>query len=255
MEMSNSNYCNRTVVAVSGKDRLEFLQALVTNDVNRASNGLAYSALLTPQGKFLLDFFMFARDEQILFDVNADFAGEFVTRMNAYKLRSDVQIRETPIKVSGGFDNAPNGSFIDPRHPALGWRAYSETPYNIRNEPERERIRILYCIPEMPIELIPNSTYILEAGFERLNGVDFKKGCYVGQEVTARMKHKTELRKGLATVEISSEVPVGTGITCNGRPVGTVFSQSAGRAIAYLRFDRIKSAPLHAGHAVVRLRN
>lgn len=108
-----------------------------------------------------------------------------------------------------------------------------------------------HAIPESLVELIPNETFILEAGFERLHGVDFRKGCYVGQEVTARMKHKTELRKGLVTVAIDGEAPVGTPILmADGREAGTLFTQSGGRAIAHLRFDRM-DGPLTAAEATV----
>ena len=95
-----------------------------------------------------------------------------------------------------------------------------------------------HLVPETGIELLPDDTYILEAGFERLHGVDFRKGCYVGQEVTARMKHKTELRKGLARVRIEGAAPVGTGIQAEGKPAGTLFTRSGDRALAHLRFDR-----------------
>ena len=108
-----------------------------------------------------------------------------------------------------------------------------------------------HCIPETGIELTPD-TFILEAGFERLNGVDFRKGCYVGQEVTARMKHKTELRKGLSRVHIDGAAPVGTPITADGKPVGTLFTQSGDQAIAYVRFDRA-TGPMQAGEATVTL--
>jgi tRNA-modifying protein YgfZ len=106
---------------------------------------------------------------------------------------------------------------------------------------------VAHLIPESGVELIPNESYLLECGFERLHGVDFRKGCYVGQEVTARMKHKTELRKGLARVAVSAEVPVGSEIVADGKPVGTLFTQSAGEGLAYLRFDRADGAMQAAG--------
>jgi folate-binding protein YgfZ len=110
-----------------------------------------------------------------------------------------------------------------------------------------------HCIPETGIELVPDETYILEAGFERLHGVDFRKGCYVGQEVTARMKHKTDLRKGLVQVEIEGAAPPGTPIlTTEGREAGTLFTRSGGRALAHIRFDRAEG-DLHAGTARVRV--
>ncbi|NJS38251.1 MAG: hypothetical protein HC783_03685 [Rhodobacteraceae bacterium] len=100
------------------------------------------------------------------------------------------------------------------------------------------------------IELIPDTSYILEAGFERLHGVDFRKGCYVGQEVTARMKHKTELRKGLMRVAVTGTAPVGTAITAGERTLGQLFTQSGGFGIAYLRHDWVEPE-MRAGTAVL----
>ena len=97
--------------------------------------------------------------------------------------------------------------------------------------------------------MIPDDSYLLESGFERLHGVDFRKGCYVGQEVTARMKHKTELRKGLVRVAVTGAAPVGTPIIAAGKPAGSLFTQSGGFGIAYLRLDRVEG--LTAGDATV----
>ena len=133
----------------------------------------------------------------------------------------------------------------DPRHPALGWRHYGAAG---DDGTDWDAIRVAHCIPETLVELIPNDTYILEAGFERLHGVDFRKGCYVGQEVTARMKHKTELRKGLTVLRIEGAAPVGTPITAEGREVGAVFTQSGGQAIAHVRHDRV-APEMQAGEA------
>jgi folate-binding protein YgfZ len=110
-------------------------------------------------------------------------------------------------------------------------------------------LEVQSIIPKSGIDLTPD-TFILEAGFERLNGVDFRKGCYVGQEVTARMKHKTELRKGLARVEVIGDAETGTAIEANGKAAGTLLSRAGDLAIAYLRFDRA-TGPMQAGQAVV----
>ena len=115
-----------------------------------------------------------------------------------------------------------------------------------------DALRVAHVIPETGIELTPD-TYILEAGFERLNGIDFRKGCYVGQEIAARMKHKTELKKGLAQVAVSgtvSAVPVGTPITAEGKTVGTLYTQSGVFGLAHLRFDRAMGA-MQAGPATL----
>ena len=118
----------------------------------------------------------------------------------------------------------------------MGWRAYDGRP----DEPaDWDDLRVTNLIPETGIELVPNDSYPLEVHFERLHGVDFKKGCYVGQEVTARMKHKTELKKGLAQVSITGHAPAGTEITTpDGKPAGTLYTTANGKALAYLRFDR-----------------
>lgn len=137
----------------------------------------------------------------------------------------------------------------DPRHAAMGWRLYGDDAGD--DGTDFDALRVRHCIPASGIELTPD-TFILEAGFERLNGVDFRKGCYVGQEVTARMKHKTELQKGLVTVEIEGAAPIGTPITAAGKPAGTLFTQSGGQAIAHLRFNRA-TGEMRAGKATVTL--
>lgn len=234
----------RKIFTITGADRVAFLQGLVTNDV--AQGGLIYTALLTPQGKYLADFFLLMRAEDILLDVAAEISGPVVQRLGLYKLRADVEIAPSDLTVSTGLGAGPAGAYGDPRHADLGWRLYGAGPQVTADLTTQ---RIAHCIPETGLELTPD-TYILEAGFERLHGVDFKKGCYVGQEVTARMKHKTELRKGLATVEITGSAPVGTPITREGKAVGTLYSQADGRGIAYLRFDRALGE-MQAGTATV----
>ncbi|MBT8414033.1 MAG: folate-binding protein [Boseongicola sp.] len=226
----------RKVLKITGSDRQDFLQNLITNDITRLKDGIVWTALLTPQGKYLADFFLVPADDAILLDVAETLAQSLAQRLTMYKLRADVQIEATDISPSRGPGPAPQGTYEDPRHPALGWRAYDGRP----DEPaDWDAIRVDHMIPETGIELIPNDSYPLEVRFEPLHGVDFKKGCYVGQEVTARMKHKTELKKGLAQVAITGDAPIGTAITtADGKPAGTLYTQSNGKALAYLRFDR-----------------
>jgi len=247
--MQGETTTDRRLYAFTGKDALPFLQGLVTNDVDRlASPGLVWTALLTPQGKYLADFFVVATGTALLIDIQSGIADATLKRLNMYRLRADVQIVEHPLPVIRGLGPAPGGAFPDPRHPALGWRAYGAT--GGAPQIDWDAIRVAHTIPESGIELIPDDSYILESGFERLHGVDFRKGCYVGQEVTARMKHKTELRKGLAWVRVNGAAAVGTEIVADGKPVGQLFTQSGGHGIAYLRFDRA-SGPMQAGEATV----
>ncbi|MYA87281.1 MAG: folate-binding protein YgfZ [Boseongicola sp. SB0662_bin_57] len=241
----------RKVFRIAGTDREEFLQNLVTNDVARLKDGLVWAALLTPQGKYLADFFLVSDGDAILLDVSEGLAKGLAQRLQMYKLRADVTIEETDIIVARGLGNAPEGAFPDPRDPALGWRAYDG---RAGEAADWEAIRVAAGVPESGIELLPNNTYPLEACFERLNGVDFKKGCFVGQEVTARMKHKAKLRKGLKRVHVAGEAPVGTEVlNGKGQVAGVLHSQNGGLGLAYLRLDRADDG-MRAGDAAVRLR-
>lgn len=236
--MAGEQATDRSVYKITGADARSFLQGLVSNDVNKLDQGMIYTAMLTPQGKYLFDFFLLLQDGDILLDVKTDRAAALVQRLTMYRLRADVQIAPaSDLCVNRGLNDAPAGAHADPRNPALGWRSYESAPAGAPTI-DWDAIRVPHCIPETGIELIPDATYILEAGFETLNGVDFRKGCYVGQEVTARMKHKTELRKGLRVVNITGHAPIGTDIKRDGKLVGTLFTQSDGQAIAYLRLDR-----------------
>lgn len=240
---------DRTVLRISGADSKHFLQGLVTNDVERLDQGLVYAAMLTPQGKYRADFFLAPMGDDILLDVDSGLAPGLRQALTMYKLRSEVEIEETDRVVTRGLGAAPEGAFADPRDPSLGWRGYDGQPGD--DSVDWEALRVAACVPQSGVELTPDS-FILEMGFERLNGVDFRKGCYVGQEVTARMKHKTELRKGLAQVAVTGAAPVGTEIEVEGKPAGTLFTQADGRGLAYLRFDRAQGAMM-AGDAEVSL--
>jgi folate-binding protein YgfZ len=226
----------RRILDITGSEAESFLQGLVTNDLARLDDGLVYAALLTPQGKYIADFFLLRHAGGIWLDVDESLAPTLHQRLSLYKLRADVQIAETDIRVRRGTGPAPEGALADPRHPDLGWRLYGADEGS--DGTDFARIRVAHCIPETGIELTPD-TFILEAGFERVGGVDFRKGCYVGQEVTARMKHKTKLKKGLVLVAVHGEAPVGTPIvTPEGKQAGTLFTQAAGRGIAHIRHDR-----------------
>jgi tRNA-modifying protein YgfZ len=233
-----------SILQVTGRNRVGFLQNLVTNDIS--APGLHYTALLTPQGKYLADFFVLHRPDDLLIDVASEICPSIVMRLNMYRLRADAQISQTDMDLCCGLGPIPPDGFADPRDPNLGWRAYGRQEAGAINWPG---LRVAHIIPETGIELIPER-FILEMDFERLNGVDFKKGCYVGQEIVARMKHKTELRKGLRQVKISGSAPIGTAILANEKPAGTLYTQHDGLALAYLRFDRI-APEMVAGSAVI----
>ena len=227
----------RKVFRFSGTDARKFLQNLITNDIKRLDTGPVYSALFTPQGKFLADFFLIPDGNDILMDVDTDAAAPLIPRLNMYKLRADVTISETNLIVSRGLNDAPEGAVADPRDANLGWRYYGAEDHNT-DTVDWDVLRVDHKIPEMGRELDAES-YILEMGFEGLNGVDFRKGCYVGQEVTARMKHKTELRKGLVRLVSDADIPENADVVSNGKVIGRTHTSAGKRALAYLRYDRV----------------
>lgn len=221
----------RCILRISGADRDTFLNGLLTRNI--PDKGLGYAALLSPQGKYLADFLTWRGADASYLDVDASLAPALAQRLSMYRLRADVAIADSGMTVACGTgDDRPQDAMADPR-PGMGWRHYGGSG---KDGTDWDAVRVENMIPATGIELIPNESYILEMGFERLGGVDFRKGCYVGQEIVARMKHKTELRKGLARVR--GTAVTGGEITANGKPVGTIHTVSGNRALAYLRFDR-----------------
>ncbi|MBL4873286.1 MAG: folate-binding protein YgfZ [Rhodobacteraceae bacterium] len=251
--MTNGFYnAERTVLRVTGADREGFLEGLVSNSVARIAQGPVYAAMLSPQGKYLFDFIMTSGQDSILLDVHASRAAALAQRLTMYRLRADVEITDAGLAVLQGFDAMPDGAFMDPRSDALGWRSYGDADGILELDIAAwDALRVTHQIPETGAELLSDDSYILEVGFERLNGVDFRKGCYVGQEVTARMKHKTELKKGLVCVSVEGDAVAGTPITADGKPAGTLHTVSGGQGLAYLRFDRAKG-DMQADGAVIR---
>ncbi len=238
----------RQFILISGSDTLKFMQSMMTNDINKLTvENMIYSACLSAQGKFLFDFFLSYHEHGLLMDIHESVAQMAKKHLTLYKLRSDVHLEFIDLNVSTGICPTYPGAFRDPRHKSLGWRAYdnraTETVY-------WDALRVKYVIPKTSVELTPE-TYILEAGFERLKGVDFKKGCFPGQEVVARMKHKTTLLKGLVKVKASQTVPVGTDIiNADGKVAGTIYTQDNNEAIAFLRFNRATDS-MTAGEAQI----
>lgn len=241
---------DRRLWEISGKDGLHFLQGLVSNDVRplETADGIVWAALLSPQGKYLADFFVVRTGGRLFIDISDRLADPTLKRLTMYRLRADVQIAPLDLSVVRGLGEAPR------RLPTHATRPRLARLRDGRGAPEVDwdAIRVAHLIPESGLELVPDDSYLLESGFERLHGVDFRKGCYVGQEVTARMKHKTELRKGLVRVRISGEAAFGAEITADGKPAGTLFTRSGDRAIAHVRHDRAEGE-MRAGEAALHL--
>ena len=236
----------RGIIQITGSDRVSFLQNLITNETSAI--GLHYAALLNPQGKYIADFFVLVRQNDILVDVAKVLQSALASRLTMYRLRADVKIEMIECDVSCGLGLIPETAFMDPRSTALGWRMYGTTSSDFI---DWQALRVEHIIPETGIELGPDK-FLLEMDFERLNGVNFQKGCYVGQEIVARMKHKAVLRKGLKQIKISGSATPGSPILANGKPAGVIYTQHNGRALAYLRFDRVTSH-MTAEDAIINL--
>ena len=203
---TKSNFCfvdkNRAILTLEGKDKISFLQALTTNNIeNIPKEDIVYTAILSPQGKYLFDFFVFSlSDNEIFIDIHKSRAYAIKEFLEFYKLASDVIISDRSCQIIISSVKEAIHSFADPRKKILGWRCYDfnkELKIQDQGFDDFQIARLKNLVPETGVELIPEKSYILELNFEKIQGVDFKKGCYIGQEVTARMKHKATLKNRL----------------------------------------------------------
>jgi folate-binding protein YgfZ len=277
MTMSQCNAAllsDRAVVRVSGPAAHGFLQGLITNDIDKAKPGGAiHAGLLTPQGKILFDFFVVPAADGFLLEIAKAKAGELAQRLGFYKLRAQVEIAEDPsfavAAAWGAPPRLPDGAiaYADPRLSALGLRILLQAEADARNlgctiaaEDEYHAHRIALGVPEGGRDYAFGDAFPHEAMFDRLAGVDFDKGCFVGQEVVSRMEHRGTARKRIVGVEGEGPLPPsGTEITAGGAPVGTLGSVSEHSGLALLRLDRAEEAkaaglPLRAGEVTVDLR-
>ncbi len=217
---------DRAIIEIAGDDRKKFLQGLITNDINKASEkNLIYSAMLNSQGRFLYDFFIFEIGEKLIIDCFAARRDEIIQKLNFYKLRAKVEIKKNDqLTVTQSFSL---GQFADPRHLELGFRTYSS------NQPEASENsyhtkRIALKIAESEHDLTYEKSLILEFGFDDLNAIDYQKGCYVGQELTARTHYSGQIRKKLFHIKIDAKnaPEKNSEITCEAKPAGLILSSS-----------------------------
>jgi folate-binding protein YgfZ len=259
---------DRAVIALAGADAENFLQGLITNNIEAAREGHAlYAALLTPQGKILFDFLIVKDGERFLLDCAATRADELAKRLGFYRLRAKVEIApQSDLGVAAVWGNDPIKSagivFTDPRLPALGQRAIAprgELPATNATLAEYHTHRISLGVPDSA-DLPPDTMFALDAGFEELNGVSFTKGCYVGQEVTARMKHRATARRRMLIVEGDGPLPApGTPLIAQGADIGSLATAQGSRGLALVRLDRLADAetaraPITAANINVTLR-
>jgi folate-binding protein YgfZ len=225
---------SRGVIAVSGPDRIAFLNGLVSNDVSRVAPGQAiWAAMLSPQGRYLTDFFILHDDDRLLLDAP----------------------RAAVPDLHAAWDGTPPEIPItapDPRLAEAGYRLISDTPVETEADEDSYQIhRHRLGLPDGPPDLEPEKTLLLEAGFDELNGVDWRKGCYMGQELTARTKYRGLIKRRLIPVTLeASAPPPGTPILAEGTEIGTIRSSAGALALATLRLDAL-GKPLIAGASLV----
>jgi tRNA-modifying protein YgfZ len=251
---------DRGVARVAGADAAAFLQGLLTNDVEKLPVGaLRYAALLTPQGKILFDLIAHrAGEAEFWLDAPADRIAELVKRLGFYKLRARVEIAD--VSADWAVVAAPEGEPADPRDPRLGARRLvaraDAPPEDAAARAAYEARRISLGVPQGGIDFAYGDAFPHDANMDLLNGVDFAKGCYVGQEVVSRMKHKGTARKRVVRVALDGPAPApGTPILDGDLPVGALGSASGAEALALVRLDRAEAAAaLTAGGRRVTLR-
>lgn len=265
---------DRAMLSVRGADARKYLQGLLTNDIGKTQGANAiHTGLLSPQGKILFDFFVVADGDGFLIDVAKAKAEDLLKRLGFYRLRAQVELAEAPsLAVAAAWDGAPRPPegaivYVDPRLSELGFRAIlpqGSAPAELGCEPATEAdyhaFRIKLGVPEGGRDYAFGDTFPHEALFDVLNGVDFAKGCYVGQEVVSRMEHRGTARKRIVRIDSAVPLPVsGTPVEADGVPIGTLGSVSGSSGLAMIRLDRAETASgagrvLTAGGIKVALR-
>ncbi len=283
---------NRGILAVAGGDAAEFLQGLVSNDIALVGEArTVYAALLTPQGKFLHDFIIARWDGAFLLDCEAARLMDLGGRLGAYRLRADIELLDATedwrvVALLGegagaqfGLKEADPGTaaplagggliYRDPRPQMPGLRALlprqagfaplAAAEFSNGTATDYERARIAAGVPDGSRDMTVGKATLIEFGFEALHGVDFQKGCYVGQELTARTKYRGLVRRQLRRVLVDGALPPpGTPVMANGKEAGVICSGLENQALALLRLDRSAEAeaagiPLTAGKATLQL--
>jgi folate-binding protein YgfZ len=280
---------SRGVLALSGEEARTFLQGLVTNDVMRVGPDRAiWAALLTPQGRYLHDFFIAqGPDGALWLDCEAERRQDLMRRLTIYKLRAKVKIADAAAELAvvrlwgrgaterlglppeAGAAQPLGGGivFTDPRDARLGARAMlpraeaavlaDRLGVAVGSRERYETLRLALGVPEGSRDLEPEKALPMESRFDLLNGIDWQKGCYVGQELTARMRYRALVKKRLIPVIVEGPAPeAGTPVLLDGEEAGVIRSAGGGYGLALMRLDKLENAgdpPLTAGSARIRV--
>jgi folate-binding protein YgfZ len=264
---------DRGVIKLGGRDARKFLNGLVTTDIGRVTEQSArFAALLTPQGKVIADFIVArgADDDVLYLDCPRALVATLAERLAFYKLRAKIEVADLSdsLRILAIWDGAAPANlrlrYADPRLPELGWRCIfaadqTNAVAELTDASAYEAHRIVLGVPAGGLDFIYGDAFPHEADMDQLNGIDFDKGCFVGQEVVSRMEHRGTARTRVVPVTLSGVAPpVGSVVTADDKPVGVMGSSARGRALATLRLDRVAEAlaggvPLRAGETELQL--
>ena len=237
----------RGVIVLTGEDRVSFLQGLVSNDVAGAVPGAAvWAALLTPQGKWLADFFILSDGGRLWLDAERAQIPMLVPRLSRYRLRARVTVEvAAAYRVFAAWGGPPPEAGIaapDPRLPEAGWRLLATDPPPCNaTDSDWDAHRLALGLPDGSRDMETEKTVLLEAGFDELSGVSWSKGCYMGQELTARTKYRGLVKRRLVPVTVAGAAPApGSAILRDGIDLGIMRSQRDGIGMAVLRLDALR---------------
>lgn len=262
--MSYAKLKDRSVLVVTGDDATGFLQNILTCDVDEVGRiGAGYGALLTPQGKIISDFLIFPQPSGYQIDVRCEAVKALAGRLQLYKLRANVNVaEESDLAVFASREGAATDQgFVDPRLAELGRRmiAPAEAINDLVDEEDWHAHRIALAVPEGGVDFLFNEAFPHDAAMDCLHGIAFDKGCYVGQEVVSRMRHRGTARRRIVSVSGVADLPgPGTDLTADGQPIGRLGSSIANRGVGLVRLDRAARArnvgmPIYAGKVAVTL--
>ena len=256
--MTGPTRLDRSLIRVSGPDARKFLTNVLTQELDKLEQApVVYAALLTPQGKVLADMIVWAAPDGVLLDVDPSRAEDLFRRLSMYKLRADAKLED----VTASHDvlaaaEAFEGATRDARLPELGWRKVMTKAARLEDAGAYAARLLALGVPDLARDAAPDEVFAGEALLDELNGVDFQKGCFVGQENVSRMKRRATTRKKFCPIVFEGAPPApGAIINAGAAEIGTVRSGADGRAMALLRLDRALDAkePLAAGGKEVRL--
>jgi len=252
--ISIAHLSSRAVIAVRGQDWRSFLQGLLTQDIDTLGDGeIRFGALLTPQGRLLYDLFILGLADGALLDVAATYREVFLQKLMMYRLRAKVDFLASDLRVWAAWGGQPQGRWLaDPRLSALEWRGYGEFAATV-DEAAYEAHRLALGVPGAA-DWGSEKTYPIEANFDLMNGIDFKKGCFVGQETTSRMKRRGQIKSRMLPLVFEGAAPMpGTEVLAGDLRAGEILSGIEGRAIGLLRLDRSAAGGLAAEGLAVQV--